>query len=218
MARGATLYLDVWSDYVCPFCYLELPVLNEFREIYGDSVEVRWHAFELRPEPVALPEADDESVIDSWEDNIYPMATERMLTMRLPSINTRSRKALEAARFSQEAGAFDVMHQALFKAYFEDSLDIGDTDVLIDIGSTVGLDPEALDEALREDRFAASVQEDEDFAKQLGITSVPFIVLSRDAAPDQEAPPPPIALRGAAPIEHFEAAVHRLFPDGFPGD
>lgn len=216
MARGATLYLDVWSDYVCPFCYLETPILDELRNAYGDAVEVRWHAFELRPEPVALLEADDEQLIDSWEKNIYPLAEERRLTMRLPMVNPRSRKALEAARFAQEADAFDVMHKALYKAYFEDSLDIGDVDTLIDIASTCGLDPEALDEALRENRFEASVQEDEDFAKQLGITGVPFIVLSRDPAPDQEAPPPPIALRGAAPIDQFEAAIHRLFPDGFP--
>jgi len=216
MASGATLYLDIWSDYVCPFCYLELPVLHQFRDAYGDAVELRWHAFELRPEPVALPEPDDESLVESWERNIYPMSAERGLTIRMPAVRPRSRKALEAARFALEAGAFDAMHMTLFKAFFEDGLDIGDVDILIDIGSTVGLDPEALDEALREDRFASAVQEDEDFAKQLGISSVPFIVLSRDPAVGEETPPPPIALRGAAPIAHFEAAVQRLFPDGFP--
>jgi len=47
------------------------------------------------------------------------------------------------------------------------------------------------------------------------VTGVPFAVLSRDGIGDQE-PPPPIALRGAAPVQHFEAAVERLFPDGFP--
>jgi hypothetical protein len=48
------------------------------------------------------------------------------------------------------------------------------------------------------------------------VTGVPFVVLSREGVGDQE-PPPPIALRGAAPLQHFEAAVGRLFPDGFPG-
>jgi predicted DsbA family dithiol-disulfide isomerase len=58
------------------------------------------------------------------------------------------------------------------------------------------------------------VIEDEEFAKKLGVTGVPFVVLSRDGVGGQE-PPPPIALRGAAPIEHFEAALGRLFPEGF---
>ncbi len=45
----ARIFIDVWSDYVCPFCYLQMPVLKEFA---GDrDLQVRWRAFELRPEP-----------------------------------------------------------------------------------------------------------------------------------------------------------------------
>jgi predicted DsbA family dithiol-disulfide isomerase len=66
------------------------------------------------------------------------------------------------------------------------------------------------------DELTDAVIEDEEFATKLGVTGVPFCVLSRDGVGNEE-PPPPIALRGAAPIEHFEAAVQRLFPDGFPG-
>jgi predicted DsbA family dithiol-disulfide isomerase len=44
--------LDVWSDYVCPFCYLEEPVLTRIIDEFGNDVKVNWQAFELRPEPV----------------------------------------------------------------------------------------------------------------------------------------------------------------------
>jgi len=89
-------------------------------------------------------------------------------------------------------------------------------DALLDIAATCGIDPELLEESLAEGEFTDLVIEDEEFAKKIGVTGVPFAVLSRDGAPGEE-PPPPIALRGAAPVQHFEAAVERLFPDGFPG-
>lgn len=216
MATSPTLYLDVWSDYVCPFCYLEMPVLDQFRNAYGDAIEIRWHAFELRPDPAPLLNPDSDALHDSWEQSIYPLAAERGLTMRLPQVQPRSRAALEAACFARDAGLFEIVHPALFRAFFEDGLDIGDIDTLIDICAACGVDPEMLEEALREGRYTATVDEDQAFAAKLGVTSVPFVVLSRDPPVGQDAPPPPIALRGAAPVQHFEAAVERLFPDGFP--
>ncbi|WP_250477437.1 MULTISPECIES: DsbA family protein [unclassified Caballeronia] len=216
MASTSVLYIDVWSDFVCPFCYLETPVLDQFRNAYGDAVEIRWHAFELRPEPAPLVDPNDEKIVESWENSVRPLAEERGVTMRLPPVTPRSRKAFETAMFARESGRFDLVHRAIFKAYFEEGIDIGDTDSLLDIAATCGVDPEMLEEALDDGTYTDLVIEDEEFAKKLGVSGVPFAVLSREAAPGQE-PPPPIALRGAAPIQHFEAAVERLFPDGFPG-
>ena len=49
---AARVVVDVWSDYVCPFCYLQEPVFEAVSKQYGNAIEVRRHAFELRPEPV----------------------------------------------------------------------------------------------------------------------------------------------------------------------
>lgn len=211
---SSKLYLDVWSDFVCPFCYLEVPVIDQFKNTYGDAVEVRWHAFELRPEPMQTLDPDSDELHETWENSVYPVANERGVLLRLPPVQPRSRKAFETAFFARESGRFDVVHRAIFKAYFEDGIDIGDTDALLDIAATCGIDPESLEEVLLGDEPTDAVIEDEEFAKTLGVTGVPFVVLSRDGVAGQE-PPPPIALRGAAPIEHFEAAIGRLFPDGF---
>jgi predicted DsbA family dithiol-disulfide isomerase len=216
MASTPTLYLDIWSDFVCPFCYLEMPVIDQFRNAYGDAVAVRWHAFELRPDPTPLLEADDDVMMASWETSVYPLADERNLVMRLPEVHPRSRLAQEAALFARDAGLFEMVQHALFKAYFEDGLDIGDQDTVIDIAASCGADPGMLEEALENGTYTAAVQEDQAFAAQLGASSLPFIVMSRDPAVGQDMPPAPIALRGAAPVQHFEAAVERLFPDGFP--
>jgi predicted DsbA family dithiol-disulfide isomerase len=211
-----SLYVDVWSDYVCPFCYLQTPVLDQLRTAFGDAVEIRWHAFELRPEPSPTVDPESDALHDTWENSVYPLAAERGMTMRLPPVQPRSRKALETAMFARENERFEPVHRAIFKALFEDGIDIGDTDALIDIAATCGVDPELLEEALLEDAFTDLVMEDEEFARKIGVTGVPFAVLSREPAPGAE-PPPAIALRGAAPIEHFEAAIQRLFPEGVPG-
>jgi predicted DsbA family dithiol-disulfide isomerase len=215
MATTPTLFVDVWSDFVCPFCYLETPVLDQLRNAYGDAVEIRWHAFELRPEPTPLLDANSDAIADSWEKSVLPLAAERGLTMRQPKVAPRSRKAFETALFARESGRYDVVHRALFKAYFEEGIDIGDADSLLDVAAACGLDPEMLEEALDDGTYTDLVIEDEEFASRLGVSGVPFAVLSREPAPGQEAPPP-IALRGAAPIQHFESAIERLFPDGFP--
>ncbi|CAM2157174.1 DsbA family oxidoreductase [Pararobbsia alpina] len=214
MPNTPSLYIDVWSDYVCPYCFLEVPVLDQFRAAYGDTVEFRWHAFELRPEPAELLDPDSEELNRSWAYSVLPMAEERGLTMRLPPVQPRSRKAFEAVLFARDEGRFDVVHRALFKAFFEDGLDIGDVDVLLDIAATCGLDPESLEEALNEGRYTDAVMEDERLAGEVGITGVPFAIVSRPGT--SEEPGKAIALRGAAPVQHFEEAVERLFPDGFP--
>ena len=214
MPKTPSLYIDVWSDYVCPYCYLEVPVLDQFRAAYGNSVEFRWHAFELRPEPAALLDPESEELMRTWDYSVLPMADERNVTMRQPPVQPRSRKAFEAVLFARDEGRFDVMHRAVFKAFFEDGLDIGDHDVLLDIAATCGLDPESLEGALNEERYTEEVIEDERMAGEVGITGVPFAVVSR--AGTAEEPGKAIALRGAAPVQHFEEAVERLFPDGFP--
>ncbi len=62
------------------------------------------------------------------------------MKLRLPPVQPRSRKALEAAEFAREKGLYDEMHNALFRAFFEDGRDIGDVEVILDVAAPVGLD------------------------------------------------------------------------------
>ncbi len=59
--------LDVWSDYVCPFCYLEEPVLTKMQEQFGDQLAVHCRAFELRPDPVPTLPPRDDYLVDIWK-------------------------------------------------------------------------------------------------------------------------------------------------------
>ena len=200
--------IDVWSDYVCPFCYLELPALQRIEQQFADQVGVVWRAFELRPEPRPTLDPDGEYLHTTWERSVYPMAAQRGMTLRLPPVQPRSRKALEAAAFAQANSRFPAMHEALFRAFFEHGRDIGDTSVLCDIATQAGLDAQALAQALDSGRYLDAVLDDQKLAHALGVSGVPIMFVRPAEATWEQAVP----LRGAAPFEMIESAVRRLLP------
>ena len=189
----------VWSDYVCPFCYLALPVLARARAELG--VDVQWRAFELRPEPQPALDPDGEYLHNVWETAVYPMAERRGMTLRLPPVQPRSRLAAVAAAFARDGGAFDAVHEALFRAFFEDGLDIGDRSVLLDIATLCGLDSAALHVALDDEALTARVVAEGALAARVGIAGVPALVI-RSAGRHH-------LLSGAQPFDVLAHAIDR---------
>ncbi|MBI3804120.1 MAG: DsbA family protein [Nitrospirae bacterium] len=206
MAAEPSLRIDVWSDYVCPFCYLELPVLDRLQETFGDALQIRWRAFELRPEPVPTLDPAGDYLRTTWARSVYPMAEERGLRLRLPPVQPRSRKALEAAAHAAVEGAFDPMHRAIFRAFFDEGRDIGQTEVFLDLADSVGLKREPLRSALEAGRHTDSVLQDQKRAEELGIAAVPTLLIRRAEVPLHEA----IPLRGALAYRQAHAAVESL--------
>ena len=206
MPDSARARITVFSDYVCPFCYLEEPDLARVRERFGDMVGVYWRAYELRPDPIPTLDPDGEYLHRVWNASVYPMARSLGMTLRLPPVQPRSRKALEAAELARERGRFDAMHNALFRAFFEEGRDIGDVEVLLDIGGSVGLDREGLRVALDEGRYTEKVVADERLATRLGVDSVPTMFVTREGASLEEAE----KITGAQPYGgRVEAAVEK---------
>lgn len=177
MPNAATVRISVWSDYVCPFCYLELPVLQQVRDTFGEQVQIDWRAFELRPYPVPTLDPQGEYLRSTWERAVYPMAAQRGMRLRLPPVQPRSRRALEAAEFARDAGRHEAMHTALFRAFFEDGRDLDDLDVLLEAAVSVDLEPARLQAALEAGQYTAKVQADRALAEQLGIRSVPSMLI-----------------------------------------
>ncbi len=198
--------ITVFSDYVCPFCYLEEPDLARVKEEYGDRVEVDWRAYELRPDPIPTLDPDGEYLHRVWNASVYPMAEALGMKLRLPPVQPRSRKALEAAEFARERGLYDEMHTALFRAFFEDGRDIGDVEVILDVAAPVGLDLDELRTALAEDRYTEKVLADEELSRKLGVSSVPTMFVTPAGAELSEAE----VITGAQPYGgRIEAAVER---------
>ncbi|WP_355662339.1 DsbA family oxidoreductase [Halomonas salifodinae] len=197
--------LEVFSDFVCPFCYLELPELEAIQARFGEALGIRWRAFELRPEPQPPLDPDADYLHDVWQRSVYPMAVERGLTLRLPSLQPRSRLAHEAHAWAEaqapEAGT--ALRLALFRGFFEASLDLGDIDALMSQAAALGLDGHDLARALHEGRFRQAVRDDQHQAQVLGISGVPGLRFMLDGEHAG-------VLEGAQPRRQLLLAVERL--------
>lgn len=144
-------------------------------------MHVVWRAFELRPEPVPTLDPDGEYLHRVWRSSVYPMAERLGMTLRLPPVQPRSRRAHEAAHWARTQGRFDDYNAAVFRAFFERGEDIGKTDVLAILAGDLGLDAEALRSALEAGTFTESVLADQRAAQALGISGVPAFVADREA-------------------------------------
>ncbi|MGH8717399.1 MAG: DsbA family oxidoreductase [Burkholderiales bacterium] len=205
MTTQSQLRLDVWSDYVCPFCYLEVPFIDRLHEEFGPGLQVDWHAFELRPEPVPMLDPDGEYLHRVWNQSVYPMARQRGMTLKLPPVQPRSRRAFELAEFARAKGRFDEAHRALFKAFFEDGRDLNNIEVLLEIGAEVGLDTKHLRAALEQGTYLKRVIDDERQAQELDISAVPTTMVRRADAALEKA----LVIRGAQAYDVLKAAAER---------
>ncbi|MGC2169314.1 MAG: DsbA family oxidoreductase [Acidimicrobiales bacterium] len=181
------LAIDVWSDVVCPFCYIGSIQLDQAVELFEHDVDVTYHAFELDPEaPASSGEALDEILAAKYQ---MPVARARAMNARLAdqaaqlglalSFETvRRANSLDAHRLidlatSQGRGA--LMRERLFRAYFSDGLLISDHETLNALADEVGVSGvRALWEG---DEFVSDVRADEREAHDLGLNGVPAFVL-----------------------------------------
>ncbi|SNS41744.1 Predicted dithiol-disulfide isomerase, DsbA family [Noviherbaspirillum humi] len=209
-SSSAAIRIDVWSDYVCPFCYLELPALNRLQREEGSALEIVWHAFELRPEPKPTLDPHGEYLRTTWARSVYPMAEERGLALKLPPVQPRSRLAFQAVAHAREQGRFDAMHEALFRGFFEQGRDIGRLEVLLELGKEAGVEEAGLRDALEKGTHLQQVLDDERMAHDFGITGVPIMLMRPAGAPWEQS----VALRGAVPEAQLRAALAHVRTQG----
>lgn len=206
MGNRVKVQLDVWSDYVCPYCYLEIPALERLQEAFGPALEIQWRAFELRPEPVPTLEPAGEYLRATWSRSVYPMAERRGMILRLPPVQPRSRKALEAAAYARREGRFEEMHRGIFRAFFEEGRDIGRIETLLEIARAAGMETEPLRRALEDGSHTDEVLQDQRLAQEIGISGVPAMLFRRAGASWREA----VIVSGARPPEYLHAAMEEV--------
>jgi predicted DsbA family dithiol-disulfide isomerase len=124
------------------------------------------------------------------------------MTMRLPPIQPRSRRAHEAAKWAQTQDQFGGYSEAVFRAFFERGEDISDADVLVKLARDLELDGSSLRTALENKQFESSVIDDEREAAELGVHAVPAFIANRR-----------FALTGVQPVTALEEMVNRASPD-----
>lgn len=181
----------VYTDYVCPFCLLAEEVIAQATE--GLDVEIRWRPFELRPAPVPTLKVEGPYLPKIWQDSVYPMAKKLGVPIMLPNISPQPRtdKAFEVFVMAEEQGLGHAYSMAALKAFFQQERNIGDPEVLADIGESVGLERQAVLDALASGQYREQHQTALRHAvEEARIQSVPTLVIDGEViqgVPDPDA-------------------------------
>ncbi|MEK4758953.1 DsbA family oxidoreductase [Viridibacillus sp. FSL E2-0187] len=135
-----TVNIKVYSDFVCPFCFLGKGPLDEI--VKEKDVEVEWMPFELRPSP--HPKIDpwkEPDKLASWDSFILPTAKKLGVDMRLPRVSPHpyTYLAFEGYQFAKEHGKGNEFHHRVFTAFFQEEQDIENVEVLTKLAGEVEL-------------------------------------------------------------------------------
>ncbi|MGI5188190.1 DsbA family oxidoreductase [Promicromonospora sp. CA-289599] len=218
------LVVDVWSDVMCPFCYMGDTLLAQALEKFphASGVDIRYHSFLLMPHltdddapvtPTELLSAKHglpREQAQAMNDQVTERARQIGLDYRLDQAQAvATRTAHQLSHFAAAHGKQHELVQQLFKAYFTDGLNVADHQVLADLAAEVGLDRDAALAALESGEFADAVEADIQQAHQYGIQGVPFFVFGGK-----------YAVSGAQPVDAFLQALDTSWAEtvGTPAD
>ncbi len=209
--------VDVWSDIVCPWCYIGKRRLESALSRFEPEVEVTWHSFELDPSAPAHRPGDHaqqladklgrtrEQAVQMLED-MTELAAQDGLEYHFDRL--RSGNSFDAHRllhFAHEQGRQDALKEGLFRATFTEGRSISDRDELVELGVEAGLDRDAVLKVLDSDDYAEAVRADEALGAQLGIRGVPFFVI------DQK-----YGVSGAQPADVLHQALEQAWAEHAP--
>jgi predicted DsbA family dithiol-disulfide isomerase len=172
-----TTTIEVFADFVCPFCYLAEQPLADAAD--GRDVQIAWQPFELRPEPTPTLRPEDEYLQSTWQQVVYPMAERMGVPIVLPRVSPQpySRLAFEGFAYAAEHGLGQRYTERIFRAFFVMQRDIGRPEVLTDVAAGLGLDADDFRAVLDSGRYAQAHQQALRRARELEITTVPTLLI-----------------------------------------
>jgi predicted DsbA family dithiol-disulfide isomerase len=212
------LSVEVWSDIACPWCYVGKRRLEQAlaRFPHRDAVEITWRAFQLDPSAPRVQDAAisyaqrlakkygrSEKQAQEMIDNMVKVAAADGLAFDFTHI--RPGNTFDAHRLlhlAREQGLGDALKERLFAAYLEQGKAVGDPETLLSLASEVGLDADRAQALLQSDEYSDEVREEQQEARELGVSGVPFFVLGRT-----------YAVSGAQPAELLLQALSRAWDD-----
>jgi len=217
--------IDIWSDIVCPFCYIGRTHLEKAIEGFAHRDELRselrivWHSFELDP---TYPAGNETPLVDlvATKYGVSPeQAAQQHEAMSAQAATVGLDFNWREARYGNTFDAHRVGHlaaqagpeladayeQRLMRAYFTEGRVVEDHAVILELAREVGLPEVDVRRVLDSDEFAAEVRADEEAAHRLGITGVPFFVFDDT-----------FAVSGAQPIEVFTRALETAWQESHP--
>ncbi len=172
------LKIVMFSDYICPFCYVGFETMRRLKPEFNFQLE--WRGFQIHPdwpaEGIAADHARETSDPDSrralWE-RISAMADAVGFSMRPPAVLTNSRAALAATEFARESGRDEALEERIYRAYFGEGLNIGDPAIVARLGSEAGLDSAEVADAIKSPKYELRLKNNALAANQRGVNGVP---------------------------------------------
>jgi len=164
--------VTVYYDYICPFCYLGAKrILGLSKEF---NLTIDWKGIEIHPEfPPQGKKRTKTLKSKSFAETIREMAKEDNIEIKLPGYATNSRLSLEASEFAKIKGKFLEFHIGVYEAYFLEGRNIGDIEIVLDIGEKAGLDKSELQECLSKRTMFDKIEENKKEAEDKLILGVP---------------------------------------------
>jgi len=214
--------IEIWSDVVCPWCFVGKRRLETALSTFdhADEVEVVYRSFELDPTAphhghelstgvIARKYGRSEAEMRQMQQQLIDLAAEEGLAFRLfETVHTNTIDAHRLLHLALETGGPALqreLKEALLSAYFERAADVGDHDVLTAAATAVGLDESRVRAVLESDEYADRVAADIAQARAYGATGVPFFVV------DQA-----YGVSGAQPAEVFSQVLDQAWAASHP--
>lgn len=212
--------IEIWSDVVCPWCYIGKRRLEKALVDFSHEVTVTWRSFQLDPgaptEPVETVaqalgrkygggEAAGRQMIDRVE---AVAAEEGMLWRHHQSQRVGTVDAHRLLHLALHGGGPKLqgeLKERLFAAYFSEAANVADHGVLRGLAAEVGLDAARVDEVLAGAEFLDEVYADQQQAGAYGATGVPFYVVAGR-----------YGVSGAQPAEALRQVLDRAWSDAHP--
>ncbi|MDH5527644.1 MAG: DsbA family oxidoreductase [Nitrospirota bacterium] len=196
MPERPPLAVTVFSDYVCPFCYVGDRRITRLEERF--TLNITWRMVEIHPQtPLeGMPLEALGYPPDLWNKmmaHLSNMAAEEGIPLFERTHTYNSHKALVLAEAAKEAGegVFRKVHEGLFAAYLSHGRNLADTRVLEEVATASGMSTAQFEEALIEPRFEEALRGNFVAARRAGVTGVPaFLIGDR-------------LVSGAVPVEHL---------------
>ena len=183
--------VEIWSDVVCPWCYVGKRRFEQALERFEhpDDVEIVWRSFELDPssprvrteshaEHLAKKYGVSSAQVEAMDARLIGEAKKEGLDFRLAE--SKGGNTFDAHRlihFAGESGRGGEMQERLMTAYFTEGVAIGERAELVRLAAEVGLEEAAVKAMLSSEQFASDVRDDQARARALGISGVPFFAI-----------------------------------------
>ena len=211
--------VEIWSDVVCPFCYIGKCKFEKALEGFDakEKVEIVWRSFQLDPDMKYVPGQSVHEYLGKrkggsaaegkrMNDAMTAMAKEVGLEYDFDrAIITNTMDAHRLIHLAKEHGMQGQMKERLFKAYYTEGENVGDMDTLVQLGVEVGLPADEIRSILQSDTYKQEVKMDQALAAQVGARGVPFFVFNDK-----------YALSGAQPPEVFAQVLDKVWEEEKP--